>query len=304
MYASSHRSVGQTQNFLWSPRLIEHLLDRSSIGCDDVVLEIGPGKGIITAALARRSRRVVAVEKDLALARLLQSRFAHTPSVTVHAGDFLRAPLLAPPYKVFANVPFNITADIIQRLTDTRHRPDDAYLAVQKEAAQRFLGQPRETLRSVLLKPWFEPTLSYGFRRSDFVPPPQVEVVMLRLRKRGPPLLAPSEAQVFRDFVIHVFTAWKPSVRIALRGILSPRQLTDLSRRTGCPLDVPPTALSFEQWLTLFTGFSASACAAARRAMAGSEARLEQQQAGVHKLHRTRQPDRRRAQRSGAHTDP
>ena len=60
------------------------------------------------------------------------------------------------PYKVFANIPFNITTAIVIRLTMAQYPPEDAYLAMQKEAAEKFLGKPHESLYAVLLKPWFE----------------------------------------------------------------------------------------------------------------------------------------------------
>ena len=85
------------QNFLRDPRLVEYLLDRSSITAGDCVLEIGPGRGIITAQLARRCRRVIAVEKDANLARSLRgapwTRFANSAAVTIYEGDFLCRPL-------------------------------------------------------------------------------------------------------------------------------------------------------------------------------------------------------------------
>ena len=90
------------------------------------------------------------------------------------------------PYKVFANIPFNATAAIVNRLTQACHPPEDSYLVVRAEAAERFTGQPRGTLISTLLKPWFEPTLVHRFDRTDFDPPPRVDAVMLRLQKRGP----------------------------------------------------------------------------------------------------------------------
>lgn len=113
MLNSPRHSVAYAQNFLHSPRLVDHLLDRSSIGPNDRVLEIGPGKGIITAALARRCREILAVEKDPDLALLLRARFALSPAVTIREDDFLGTRLPLPPYKVFANVPFNCTAEII-----------------------------------------------------------------------------------------------------------------------------------------------------------------------------------------------
>jgi 23S rRNA (adenine-N6)-dimethyltransferase len=297
MLESPRHSVAYAQNFLHSPRLVNQLLDRSTIDPDDRVLEIGPGKGIITAALARRCREVLAVEKDADLAHLLRGRFTLSPNVIIREGDFLRAPLPLPPYKVFANVPFNCTAQIIQRLTEARHPPEDIYLAVQKEAAERFMGRPRESLRSVLLKPWFEPSLVYRFRRADFIPAPQVEVVMLRLRKRGPPLIQASRAQLYRDLIIHMFTAWKPSLCAALADILSHRQIATLKGRFGVALDRPPTAVPFEHWLALFAYIDTVAPQPAVQIVLGSEARLIGQQALLDKVHRTR---RRATRRVGA----
>jgi 23S rRNA (adenine-N6)-dimethyltransferase len=117
-----HHSVSYSQTFLTNPQLVDHLLDRSSIGSDDVVYEIGPGDGLITARLARRCRRVVAVEIDPDLAGQLCRRFAGLPHVTIRNEDFLQTRLPMTAYKVFANIPFNITAAIVTKLI-TAPRP-------------------------------------------------------------------------------------------------------------------------------------------------------------------------------------
>src|SRR5262245_61887156 len=114
----SSRSVLYSQNFLRNPALVASLLDKCDIGVGDVVYEIGPGKGILTEQLALRCKQVVAIEKDPHLTELLWRRFAAWPQVTIHHGDFLA--YLLPfhrPYKVVANIPFNITAGIVDRLT-------------------------------------------------------------------------------------------------------------------------------------------------------------------------------------------
>jgi 16S rRNA A1518/A1519 N6-dimethyltransferase RsmA/KsgA/DIM1 with predicted DNA glycosylase/AP lyase activity len=75
-----------------------------------------------------------------------------------------------------------------------------------------------ESLRAVLLKPWFNVEIMHQFRRKDFVPEPRVEVVMLRLHKRGPPLVSRKNRQLFRDFVVYGFTSWKPNMGQMLKG--------------------------------------------------------------------------------------
>jgi len=277
-----------SQNFLRDARLVDRLLDGSTIGRDDLVVEIGPGTGTITERLAARCGQVVAVERDPALVRHLLRRFDAAPRVAIHEGSFLDFALPHAPYKVFANIPFNVTAAIVARLTDAPRPPDDAYLVMQREAAARFQGRPQSTLVAALLWPWFDLTVTYRFDRRDFSPPPGVEAVMLRLRKRGPPLIENEEAQSYRDFVTHCFTAWRPG----LRHVFTRRQLVDVSRRLGLTLHTEPHAtpatIPVAHWPDLHAYFVNVADTHTRQIVAGSEERLRYEQAGLQRLHRTR----------------
>ncbi len=144
MSSSIRQSVLYSQNFLKDSSLVASLLDRSSINSDDVIYEIGPGKGIITKQLALRCKQVVAIEKDPRLSALLLQKFADRPNVIIHPGDFLHYHLPCQPYKVFANIPFNITASIVTKLTASEYPPEEAYLTMQKEAAEMLLVQTHE----------------------------------------------------------------------------------------------------------------------------------------------------------------
>lgn len=292
MPSDRRRSVAYAQNFLRGPRLVDRLLARSGIGPDDLVVEIGPGTGVITARLADACRQVLAIEKDPVLARRLRDRLGALPNLALFEADALAFPLPITPYKVIANPPFNITAAIVARLTAESWAPLDAHLVVQREAAFRFLGEPRETLASLLLKPWFEPTLVHRFRRHDFAPVPGVEVVMLRLRKRGPPLVAPAETRTYRDLVVFAVTAWGATLRDALVPAVGRAGVSRIERGSGVDLGRPPTSVPFADWLTLFAAFLADADVRALGAIRGAEARLRAEQAGLRKAHRTRAPSR------------
>ncbi len=276
-----------SQNFLRSPFLVERLLNMCDIGPHDIVYEIGAGKGIITEHLAPRCQQVIAIEKDLQFARFLRSKFATARNVRIAEGDFLRYDLPQKPYKVCANIPFNITTAIVTRLTTVQNPPEDTYLIMQKEAAHRFLGIPQESLYAILLKPTFELEVLYQFRRSDFVPAPRVDVVLLRLRKRGPPLLTRKENFLFRDFVVYSFTNSQSSLRSALKRLFTPHQLKKLSSDLDQNFDTPPTILSFEHWLRLFDSFLRIAQPQALHTIIGSEARLRLQQTKLEKPSRT-----------------
>src|SRR5215469_8320014 len=288
MPAIFRRSILYAQNFLTSSCLVDALLDRCSFESSDILYEIGPGKGIITDRLPSRCSQVVALEKDAHLVEALRSRFDGVPNIIIHESDFLQFRLPNAHYKVFASIPFNITTAIVTKLTTAPCPPDDAYLVVQKEAADKFLGKPRESLYAVLLKPWFELDVVHRFRRSDFLPAPRVDVVMLRLRKRGPPLIIGSERRLFRDFVVYGFTARQPCLASTFKHIFTPQQFKHMGRKLGFGLDVTPTAVRFEQWLEIFDYFKRMNNARALQIIAGSEKRLRRQQAALEQMHRTR----------------
>lgn len=292
MPTDHRRSIAYAQNFLRSPRLVDRLLTCSSVGPDDLVIEIGPGRGIMTKRLAGACRQVIAIEKDPVLARRLRERLPSFPNVALFEADALAFPLPATPYKVFANLPFNATAAIISRLTDEVWASTDAYLVMQREAAARFLGEPRESLASLLLKPWFEPTLVHRFQRDDFLPAPGVEVVFLRLRKRGPPLVTAVDARTYRDFVVFAVTAWRATLHDALSGAVDRAGIRRIERDCGVDLRRAPTSVPFVDWLDLFAAFLAGADERALRAIGGAESRLRAEQRGLQKEHRTRTPVR------------
>lgn len=288
MSAIQRRSILYSQNFLKSRYLVDQLLDKCDIGLDDIIYEIGPGKGLITERLAQRCRQVIAIEKDPLLVDALRRKFACTTNIRVHEGDFLEYSLPGGHYKVFANIPFNITSAVVTRLTTAPVPPDDTYLIMQKEAAEKFLGVPQESLYAILLKPSFELKLLHRFRRSDFIPAPRVDVVMLRLRKRGPPLISRNEMSLFRDFVVYSFTTAQPSLKSTFKGIFTPRQFKRLSDNLALDFDATPRSLCFEQWIHLFDCFKRIATPQAIHTIQSSEMRLRQQQAKLQKIHRTR----------------
>jgi len=277
-----------SQNFIKDPHLAAYIIDRSSINAQDLVYEIGPGKGVLTAQLARRCNKVIAVEKDAWLASALLQKFASQTNLTVRTGDFLKVPLPDHPYKVFSNIPFNLTSAIVERLVRVSNPPEDAYLVLQKEAAEMYLGTSCACLRSVLLHPWFDLSLVHRFHRSDFIPQPGVDAVLLRFRKRKPPLVSQPDRQMYRNFMVYCFTCWQPTLEKILKPIFSYRQLKHIRRVLGIDLNVSPSQVGSQDWLSLFESFRCTASPQSAVVVAGSEARLKRQQHKLHKIHRTR----------------
>lgn len=288
MPSTKDRRIQYSQNYLRSQRLVTRLVEQSSLEPTDVVIEIGPGKGVITEALARRCAHVLAVERDPHHVAVLRERFPAGGKVTVFAGDFLDFPLPASRYKVFASIPYRITTAIVSKLTSGVSPPDDSYLVMQQEAADKFAGLAKETLAALCLKPRFAPTIAHRFQRADFVPAPRVESVLLRLQRRATPLVAPEHDQRFRDFVTAVFVAWQPSVGTALADVLPKAAHRHLRARHGACLALKPSELPFEVWLAIFDDLLQDGDRRVWSKIDGAETRLAQQQSRLTKQHRTR----------------
>lgn len=255
MSKTSYNQPALAQNFLRSSKLVRSLLGASSIAPGDVVYEIGPGRGIITAELVRSARKVIAIEKDPCLAEELRQRFQDMENIEIITNDFLRHRISHNEYKIFANIPYNITADILRRILFTSPSPAGAYLVIQKEAAQKFSGCPNETQFSILAKPMFDLQIIRELRRTDFEPVPHVDSVLLRIEKRPLPLVRKKDITLYRSFVHYGFGRWKHNLKRTFKPVFTYPQWKHLSRDLCFPLDATPSQLTFEQWLGLFECF-------------------------------------------------
>lgn len=281
------RELWQSQNFLRRPEFVANLVEKVDISGSDLVVEIGPGKGIITQELARRANRVIAVEIDQRLTMELQASLRGLDNVKVIQADFLRWQLPQEPYKVFSNIPFNMTADIVRRLTEDRNPPQTAYLTMQDKAAFRFMGEPKDSQTSILLKPWFKIYIVTNIDRREFTPVPKINAVLVEFRRREQPLVEPEFRQWFRDFVVYGYNQWQPTILDAFKKIFSPKQRSIVERELGIR-GVKPSDLTFDQWLRLFKTFIVYVPSDKKEVVRGAEERLKKQQKGLRKWHRTR----------------
>jgi len=237
--------------------LVHLLVGISKIGPGDIVYEIGPGNGIITAELARIARHVIAIEKDPELVHRLRERFRPLDNVEIVEKDFLEYVFRNPGsgYKIFGNIPYNITAQIVRKILWERTNLGEAHLILQKEAAKKFSGSPKESLSSILAKPFFEFQIVCQLRRTDFWPMPAVDSVLLSIKRRTRPLIEMHELATYRDFVQYGFGSWKPNLKSAFKSVFTYKQWKRLAHDVRFPLNATPTDLSFEQWLDLYHEF-------------------------------------------------
>ena len=257
MKTRQRKQVSLAQNFLRSPKLVRRLVGMSGIGLSDTVYEIGPGSGIITAALASVAGHVIAIEKDPELVRRLRERFGPVENVDIVERDFLNYSFRTrlDQYKIFANIPFNRTAQIVRKILYERSNVCEAYLIMQREAAKKFSGCPRETLFSILVKPFFDLQILTRLKRTDFSPVPNVDPVLFSIKRRASPLIEAQDVAFYRDFVTYGFARWKPNLKLAFKNDFTYKQWKRLARDLGFHLNATPTELTLEQWLGVYQEF-------------------------------------------------
>lgn len=283
-----HRVLTHSQNFISDPKLVIELLNKSDISISDLVLDIGAGKGIITEHLASKCNKVIAVEIDKALYQQLINRFSNNPKVKLFNTDILKIQLPRKPYKVFSNIPFNYTSRIINMLYFQNNSPVSTYIIMQEEAIELLLGKPRETLRSLLLKPFFSIKYSYQFNQYDFKPTPSVNIGMICIKKYENPAIEEYLKPEYYDFIVYGTTQCKKTLKKALKKIFTFSQLVRLAKDLEFSLKAKPLDLSVYQWINLFKFFKENATTYEKNLVAGSYAYYMSEQEKQPKVYRTR----------------
>ncbi len=180
------RKYQLSQHFLKSPKLAGFLIGHSNIKKRDIVIDIGAGSGVITTALAKRCKKVIAVEPDYDTAERLRKNIAGLENVQLIEQDFLTLALPDEPYKIFANPPFHLSSAILHKLDEAPNPPEAIYLILQKQFALKLLNNDRH-YTSQLGKQLFvhyAPRIRLPLKPQYFTPPPAVPTVLLELKRR------------------------------------------------------------------------------------------------------------------------
>jgi 23S rRNA (adenine-N6)-dimethyltransferase len=189
------------QNFL-DAATAERLVDQAGFRREELVVEIGAGRGVMTSALARRQLRAIAIEPDPHWFHRLTRENAANSRIRVVQADFLSWPLPTEPFRVIGSLPFDRTTDILRRLLDN---PDTglkrADVIVQWEVAQKRAAQPPSTLLSTIWAPWWEIRIVERIPANKFRPVPSVDAGFLTIVRRDPPLLPPVMTRSYAQFL-------------------------------------------------------------------------------------------------------
>jgi len=193
---------GLGQHFLIDGEVLETVIAAAELDSDDLVVEVGPGLGILTRELAQRAGGVVAIELDDKLAALLEKTLASFNNVTIVNGDVLKIEpkglVKGRNYKVVANLPYYITSPALRHFLEAEAKPQTMVVMVQKEVAEAIAAKPGDmSLLSVGIQFYGEPKIITSVPAESFYPAPEVSSAILKINVYPKPVVDVDEKGFF-----------------------------------------------------------------------------------------------------------
>lgn len=260
------KSLGQ--HFLRCRWVVSTLLKAAEIKTDDMVLEIGPGTGVLTRSLAQQAKKVIAVEKDEKLAEELVDSLEKEGinNIKIVGGDFLRvfSDLFRPKigtekYKVVANIPYYLTSRLLKTLLGKEPRPNLIVLTIQKEVAQRITGKPpKMNLLALSVQTFGRPEIIKTVPASCFWPRPKVDSAIIKItgisddffRKNG------LDIEQFFQVARAAFGQKRKLLTNTLSKIAPKKEIEGVLREAEINPKARPEELSLKQWTKIVLGIT------------------------------------------------
>ncbi len=262
------------QNFLVDAEILERIITAAELTPADLVVEIGPGLGVLTEQLAQRAGRVIAIELDDNLAGILKQRLSAYRNVTIINADVLKTDMAAlieeqtvklPPginpgsYKVVANLPYYITSPTLRHLLEATAKPKTMVVMVQKEVAEQITAKPGKlSLMGISIQLYGAPTLVTKVPASSFYPEPKVDSAVLRIEIYPQPAVDIGDSEGFFKIVRAGFSHARKQLHNSLeRGLLLPREdVLALLAKADIDIERRAQTLTLEEWARLWRIFA------------------------------------------------
>jgi len=247
---------GLGQHFLIDGEVLQRITAAAELAPADVIVEVGPGLGILTRELAQKAARVIAIELDNKLAAALKQTLAPFNNVTIINDDVLKLEpaALVTDYKVVANLPYYITSPVLRHFLEASAKPRLMILMVQKEVAEAIVASPGEmSLLSVSVQFYGEPRIISYVPAQCFYPAPKVDSAILRINLYPQPAVAVDKTGFF-ELVRAGFSAPRKQLANSLaQGLgISKSDALSLLETAGIVPQRRAETLTLEEWARLF----------------------------------------------------
>lgn len=261
------------QHFLIDRSVLETILRAAKLLPEDVVVEVGPGLGVLTAALAREAGKVIAVELDSELTVLLKEKLSSQANAEVVNADILKVDLSqllgrSTQYKVVANLPYYITSPILRYFMENPLKPSLMVMMLQKEVAEAIVARSgKMSILAVSLQVYSKPEIIARVPANSFYPRPKVDSAIVRFDVLPEPAVKVADMAGFFDVVRRGFSSPRKQLRNSLANGygVKPAEVDPLFEHAGIDSRRRAETLSLEEWAGLYravvaTGKNKVAC--------------------------------------------
>lgn len=237
------------QHLLHNKKVISEIVQLAQPGPNEIVLEIGAGKGALTEAISQKAKKVLAVEYDEKFIRKLDEKMANNKNVMIIHQDILKMPLPRGNFIVISNIPYAITTSIMKKLLNN---PSTGFqrgvIMMEKGAAKRFTSKMVKDPYVAAWRMWFHIRYVKEISRRNFAPPPKVDSAIIAIERKKQPLVPCSDYLVFWGLVDHVLKNPYLDIQFALKGIFTGPQIKRLKQNLRIKGEFPIGALSEQHW--------------------------------------------------------
>jgi len=214
------------QHFLVDRNILDKVIRTAQVGKEDVVLEVGPGLGEMTIALARQAKKVIAIEIDPKLVAILNEKVKNYSNVEVVKNDILKVdfnPFLKKeghPIKVVANLPYQVSTPLLFRFIESKETFSTFTLMLQKEVAERMVAHPggkEYGPLSIFIQMFSDVSIRFFIKPSAFFPPPKVESAVVQMVWKEKPIIELQNEEWFKKVVRGCFSYRRKTLVNALK---------------------------------------------------------------------------------------
>ncbi len=199
-----NRLDNYSQHFLANPKFVKKLISFAKLPKTKTILDIGAGSGIISSQLAESGfKNIIAIEPEKQTFNKLKQNLSKYSQIKIINQDFLNFNLPNQEYNIFANIPFHLSSEIINKLVLSKNPPKKVYLIVQKQFAEKLLINKMNFVGQIgaSIAPWYSAKIKFILKSTDFTPPPAVDTVLLELKLKSEPLLSSNQKQNYFNFI-------------------------------------------------------------------------------------------------------
>lgn len=242
------------QNFLINNQILQKIADSAELSPTETVIEIGPGPGGLTQKLISQAKKVIAVEMDTDMIKLLENNLGNPPNLEIVNQNALEYIPTIQDYKITANIPYHITSPLLRHyLLETKNKPSKVVLMIQDEVAQKITDPKNLSLLSIQVKIFGEPKYLFQVPSEDFYPAPKIDSAVISIDAFPEPLI---ESHVIESFFKTVKLGFSQKRKKLMNSFLasnrySKKELENIFQQVNIDPNRRPQTLSIPEWKEL-----------------------------------------------------